>query len=111
MKELSKLCDEIPMVYKEIRGSGLFQGLEIYGLSKNRGPIISFNIKAVHPYDLCQLMGEHNICMRGGHHCAQPLLQALNIKSSNRISFHLYNSKDEIPIFMDKLKHTLKLLR
>ena len=104
-KYLIELTD---LYFEELKS---IEGMEIYGLSKNRGPIISFNIKGVHPYDLCQLMGEQNVCMRGGHHCAQPLLETLNIKSSNRISFHLYNSKNEIPIFMDKLKKTLKLLR
>ena len=49
------------------------KGVTIYGYTEDRGPVISFNIKGVHPHDLAQLLDQQNICIRVGHHCAQPL--------------------------------------
>jgi len=87
-----------------------FKGITIYGQTKNRGPVISFNIKNIHAYDFCQIMGQHDVSLRSGNHCAQPLLNHFNTNSSTRISFHIYNNLDEINMFEDKLKKTLSLL-
>ena len=76
-----------------------------------RGPVISFNIEGVHPYDFCQIMGQHNICLRAGNHCAQPLLDKLGTTATNRISFQIYNTVDEISIFEGELKKTIDFLR
>ena len=87
-----------------------FKGITIYGYSKNRGPVISFNIKNIHAYDLCQIMGQHNISLRAGNHCAQPLLEQFGTTSTNRISFQIYNNLDELDYFEEKLKQTINLL-
>ena len=76
-----------------------------------RGPVIAFNIEGVHPYDFCQIMGQHDISLRPGNHCAQPLLNKLGTNSTNRISFHIYNSVDELDYFEKKLKKTITFLR
>ena len=55
-------------------------------------------------------MGQHNICMRAGNHCAQPLIDKLGVSSLNRISFQIYNTVDEINYFDEKLNQTIKLL-
>ena len=87
-----------------------FEEINIYGQANNRGPVISFNIKGVHPYDFCQIMGQHNICLRAGNHCAQPLLERFGENSTNRISFQVYNTLDELSYFDEKLKQTIALL-
>ena len=56
-------------------------------------------------------MGQHNICLRAGNHCAQPLLDKLATTATNRISFQIYNTVDEISIFEEKLKKTIDFLR
>ena len=56
-------------------------------------------------------MGQHNICLRAGNHCAQPLLDKLGTTATNRISFQIYNTLDEINIFEEKLKKTSDFLR
>ena len=55
-------------------------------------------------------MGQHNISMRAGNHCAQPLLEVFNTNSAIRISFQVYNTIDEASIFEEKLKQTVKML-
>jgi len=86
-------------------------GVSIYGNSKNKGPIITFNIENVHPYDLAQLLDQKNICIRAGHHCTQPLMNRLNISSSARVSFYIYNTEDEIDILLDGINKSISLLR
>ena len=63
----------------------------IHGNPKKRGGVISFNIGGIHPQDLAQFLNEDKICLRVGHHCAQPLLETLNETSTARISFYIYN--------------------
>ncbi len=87
-----------------------FEDIIIYGKNKNQGPVISFNIKNIHAYDFCQIMGQHNISLRAGNHCAQPLLNHFGTSSTIRISFHIYNTLDEINYFEEKLKETIDLL-
>ena len=84
--------------------------ITIYGKELNRGPVISFNINGIHSYDFCQIMGQYNISLRSGNHCAQPLLNHFNTNSSSRISFHIYNEIDELNFFEDTLKKTITLL-
>jgi len=74
------------------------------------GPIISFDIKNIHSYDLTKLLDTQGICIRSGHHCAQPLLKRFNLKSLNRISLYYYNSKKEIDLFYNKLIKAISVL-
>ncbi|MCL4366239.1 cysteine desulfurase [Patescibacteria group bacterium] len=78
------------------------KALTIYGPQKRAG-IIAFNIKGIHPHDLASFLDQKGIAVRAGLHCAMPLHQRLGIKASARISFHIYNSLEEI----DKLVESL----
>ena len=82
--------------------------LKIYGEPDKRGGVISFNIKNIHPQDLAQFLNEDNICMRVGHHCAQPLLTTLNETSTARISFYIYNDFSDIDKLVDSINSTIK---
>ena len=83
-------------------------GIKIYGEPDKRGGVISFNIKNIHPQDLAQFLNEDNICMRVGHHCAQPLLKTLNETSTARISFYIYNDFSDIDKLVDSINSTIK---
>ena len=76
-----------------------------------RGPVIAFNIEGVHPYDFCQIMGQHDISLRSGNHCAQPLLKKLNLNATARASFGIYNTKDDVDKFIDAIKETKKFFK
>lgn len=84
--------------------------VEQYGLSENKAGVISFNVKKQHPFDVGTLLDKYGIAVRTGHHCTQPLMEILGIPGTVRISFALYNRKEEIDVFIDKLKKTIKML-
>jgi cysteine desulfurase/selenocysteine lyase len=87
--------------------------LDIYGPKKaeERGGVIAFNVKNVHSHDVAQILDEDGIAIRSGHHCAMPLHQKLGIESSARISFYLYNMKEEIDNFIEALGKISKVLK
>jgi len=73
-------------------------GITIYGPgdTKKRTGLVSFNLARAHPHDLASLLDEENIAVRAGHHCAQPLHQALGVSATLRMSFYIYNTRDDI---------------
>ena len=82
----------------------------IYGKSKHKAGVISFNVKGQHPFDVGTLLDKYGIAVRTGHHCTQPLMQCLNIQGTIRISFAIYNTKQEIDFFIEKLKKVITML-
>ena len=74
------------------------KGLTIYGPSdpQVRGGVVSFNLGDIHSHDMATLLDEDNVAVRSGQHCAQPLHERLNIPSSTRASFYLYNTEAEV---------------
>lgn len=87
------------------------EGLEIYGLSSKKAPVISFNIKGIYHYDLGVLLDQMGIAVRTGHHCAQVLMDELNINGCLRASFAIYNTKAEIDCFVEAVKKACNLLK
>ena len=83
------------------------KNIKIHGTSNNKSGVISFNIKNIHPQDLAQFLNEDNICIRVGHHCAQPLLETLNETSTARASFYIYNDFSDIDKLVDSIKSTI----
>jgi cysteine desulfurase/selenocysteine lyase len=61
-----------------------------------RGGVISFAIEGIHPHDIAEVCDRHGVCVRAGHHCAQPLMRALGVGATARASFHVYNVREEI---------------
>jgi len=83
----------------------------IYGSSKNKGSLISFNIEGLHHNDIALLLDQRNIAIRSGHHCAQPLMKKLNITGSARASFGIYNNKYDVDHFVESIKDIKKFLK
>ena len=79
-------------------------GIKIYGESRTKVSVISFNIGEIHPYDIGSVIDNLGIAVRTGHHCAQPIMDYFDIPGTIRISFSFYNTIDEINIFIDALK-------
>ena len=69
-----------------------------------RGGVISFNIADIHPHDLATIMNDHGIAIRSGHHCAQVLMQRLDVPATSRVSFYIYNTKEEIDKFVNAIR-------
>ena len=72
------------------------EGLKIIGTAENKVSVISFNLENIHPYDAGMVIDKMGIAVRTGHHCAEPLMQRLNIEGTIRASFSFYNTKEEI---------------
>lgn len=85
-------------------------GLKIYGNAKHRTSILAFNIDGVHHYDLGTLLDTHGIAVRTGHHCTQPIMQALSIEGTVRASLALYNTREDIDALVLATYKVLKLL-
>lgn len=64
--------------------------------AENHSAVISFNIKGVHPHDVASILDSENVCVRSGNHCAQPLMRFLDIDSTCRASFYIYNTKEDV---------------
>ncbi len=86
------------------------EGLKIYGTSKNKASVISFNIEGIHPYDIGTIIDKLGIAVRTGHHCAQPIMNYFNIPGTIRASFAFYNTKEEIDIFVEAVKRAQMML-
>lgn len=83
------------------------EGIDIYGPSKEkRAGIITFNLKDVHPHDVATALDTEGVAVRAGHHCAQPLMKWLNVSSTARASFYIYNTKEDIDQLVEGLKQT-----
>ena len=69
--------------------------------------LIAFEVEGVHPHDVAQIMSAEGICIRTGHHCAEPLHHYLGVNASCRASFYFYNTEEEVDYFLDKLKDSV----
>lgn len=72
---------------------------------KTQGHLVSFVVKDMHAHDVATYLSNHGICVRAGHHCAQPLAKLMNIPASVRASFYAYNTREEVEKLLDILAH------
>jgi cysteine desulfurase / selenocysteine lyase len=81
------------------------EGLTLYGPASpdRRGGVVSFAIEGMHPHDIAELCDREAVCVRAGHHCAQPLMRFLGVGATARASFHVYNRRDEVDRLVDAL--------
>jgi cysteine desulfurase/selenocysteine lyase len=80
-------------------------GIHLYGPPDldRRGGVVAFAIEGMHPHDIAELCDREAVCVRAGHHCAQPLMRCLGVGATARASFHVYNSRDEVDRLVDAL--------
>jgi cysteine desulfurase/selenocysteine lyase len=89
---------EHELTQRAIDGLSEISGLSIVGPKemKLRGGAISFTVEGIHPHDLGQVLDDQGIAVRTGHHCAWPLMQALQVQATTRASLYLYNTAEEV---------------
>ncbi len=76
---------------------GSIEGVTIYGPTpEQKGGVVSFTLDGVHPHDIAQILDDHGIAIRAGHHCAMPLHDKLQLNATARASFYIYNNLNEI---------------
>ena len=82
------------------------EGITLYGPDSpdKRGGVVPFTIEGMHPHDIAELCDRHAVCVRAGHHCAQPLMRCLGVGATARASFHVYNVREDVDRLMDALR-------
>lgn len=90
--------------------------VQVYGPSADqRGGVVSFNVTGgdggffVHPHDVSQVLDDHGVAIRAGHHCAEPLMRAMELPATSRMSFYIYNTKQEIDIAIEAIEEVNSL--
>ena len=74
------------------------EGVTVYGPRDHRAGVVSFTYGDIHPHDIATILDQDGICIRAGHHCAQPLMRRLNVPATARASFYLYNGLDDVDV-------------
>jgi cysteine desulfurase/selenocysteine lyase len=81
-------------------------GAKVFGPAdvEARGGAVSFWYKDVHPHDLAQVLDQKGVCIRAGHHCAQPLMRVLDVPATARASFYVYNTPADVDALVEALE-------
>ncbi|KKL81977.1 hypothetical protein LCGC14_1989400, partial [marine sediment metagenome] len=89
------------------------KGIVIYGTKdiSKRGGVISFNFHNIHPHDIATIVDREGIAIRSGHHCAQVLMERLDVAATNRASFYIYNTKDDVDKLIQSLAKVSELFK
>ena len=79
--------------------------IHIHGPSEPaaRGGVFSFTYRDIHPHDVSQVLDQHNVCVRAGHHCAKPLMQVLGVGATSRASLYVYNDESDVDALAEHL--------
>ena len=82
----------------------------MYGVGCKKAGVISFNVGEVHPFDVGTLLDQQGVAVRTGHHCAEPLIDEMGVPGTVRVSFGLYNDKEDVDRFIEALKKAQMML-
>lgn len=104
---------EIELTKYALEKMSAIKSIKLYGTSdmKKRGGVVSFNLGDIHPHDLATIIDEDGVAIRSGHHCAQVLMERLDVSATSRASFYIYNTKDEVDVFIRSLNRASELFR
>ena len=88
-------------------------GLTIHGTRDldRRGSLVSFALDGIHPHDVAEILGRDGVCVRAGHHCAQPLMRHLGVPATARASFHVYNNRQDVDRLVAALHEARKVFQ
>lgn len=86
-------------------------GLRLIGTAPGKASVLSFAMESAHPHDIAQVLDGAGVCVRAGHHCAQPLMERLGVPATARASFGLYNTRAEIDILARALEQVEEMFR
>ena len=87
--------------------------VSIYGPSsvEDRGGVITFNLKNIHPHDVSSILDREGIAIRSGHMCAMPLINTFGVESACRASFYVYNDKSDVDLLVSALNKTREVFK
>ena len=87
------------------------EGIKLHGPpdAERRGALVSFELDGLHPHDVAEILGREGICIRAGHHCAQPLMRRLGVTATSRASFAIHTTTDDIDRLIDGLERVRRV--
>jgi cysteine desulfurase / selenocysteine lyase len=89
----------------------VIEDVKIIGTAKNKASVLSFVVNGLHPMDVGIMLDTYGVAMRTGRHCTEPLMERFGIPGTVRASFAVYNTKQEIDVFVEALKRSIKALK
>jgi cysteine desulfurase / selenocysteine lyase len=97
---------EMRLTQRVLDGLGRLKGARVIGPSglQGRAPVISFDLAGAHPHDVCQILDGFGVALRGGHHCAQPLMNHFGVAGTTRASLALYNNDADVDALLSGLE-------
>ena len=104
---------EIELTKYALEKMSQVKGLTIYGPKdpQKASGVISFNFNDVHPHDVATIIDKNGVAIRSGHHCAQVLMEKLNVAATNRASFYIYTTKNEVDTLIDSLEQVAEVFK
>jgi cysteine desulfurase/selenocysteine lyase len=102
---------EAQLLQSAIRQLSEIEGIRFIGEAEQLSGLVSFIIEGVHPYDLGTIIDKMGVAVRTGHHCAEPVMTRFCIPGTMRASFALYNTMEEVEIFVNAVKKAAMMLR
>jgi len=104
---------EIDLTKYALEKMSQVKGITIYGVKdvQKRGGVISFNFHDVHPHDVATIVDREGIAIRSGHHCAQVLMERLDVAATNRASFYIYNTTEDVDKLIKSLEKVAELFK
>jgi cysteine desulfurase/selenocysteine lyase len=84
-------------------------GVTVYGPAEERAGVVSFSLGDIHPHDVATVLDQDRVCVRAGHHCAQPLMRRLGVAATVRASFYLYNDAADVNALVGALRKAAAL--
>jgi cysteine desulfurase/selenocysteine lyase len=104
---------EVALVREALRKLAQIPDVTIYGpeSAEARGGVVAFNVQDIHPHDLGTVLDRHGVAIRAGHHCAQPLMNRLDVVATARASFYVYNTVEELDVLVEGIESAKRLFR
>ena len=94
-----------------LRELSKINSLRIIGQPRHRSGVISFALGEVHPHDIGTILDQDGICVRAGHHCAQPTMDRFGVSATARASFGIYNDRDDVDALVAGLRKVQEMFR
>lgn len=104
---------EMRLTQLVLDGLSTIKDVRVLGPSglQGRVGVISFSVEGAHPHDICQILDRRGVALRGGHHCAQPLMERFGVAGTTRASLALYNDDSDVDALIDGLGEAMRVLR
>ena len=96
---------EVDLTGYALERLGELPGVRVLGPAdvERRGGVVSFEVEGMHPHDVAELCDREAVCIRAGHHCAQPLMRRMGVPATARASFHVYNAREDVDRLVEAL--------